>query len=210
MRRKPPLTTSLQELEAKRKDLETLEKWAEMGLITLMYLDESGCCPQSPLVYSYGKRGQQKIVRQTPRRGRRINIIGLWERNQKLEYAMIASSIKSHRYIEFLDAQAKKASQRLFKTGKLTVIVNDNASIHQSLKAKARHSYWEKQGLVIFFQASYHPQMNRMEDQWLHLKRDELRGRVFEDECDLVEGIIEGMNHRGQEGGFEVERFIFN
>ena len=49
-----------------------------------------------------------------------------------------------------------------------------------------------------------------MEDQWLHLKRDELRGRVFQDEYDLVEGIIFGMNHRGEEGGFEVERFIFN
>ena len=35
-------------------------------------------------------------------------------------------------------------------------------------------------------------------------------GRVFEDEYDLVEGIIEGMNHRGEQGGFEVERFIFN
>ncbi|WP_218959082.1 hypothetical protein [Baaleninema simplex] len=67
-----------------------------------------------------------------------------------------------------------------------------------------------KQGLLIFFQASYNPQMNRMEDQWLHLKRDELRGRVFQDEYDLVEGIIEGMKHRGEQGGFEVERFIFN
>ena len=52
---------------------------------------------------------------------------------------------------------------------------------------RERYSYWEKQGLSIFYQASYYPQMNRMEDQWLHLKRDELRGRVFEDELELVE-----------------------
>ncbi len=52
--------------------------------------------------------------------------------------------------------------------------------------------------------------MNRMEDRWLHLKRDKLRGRVFQDEYDWVEGIIEGMEHRGEQGNFEVERFIFN
>ncbi|NES80965.1 MAG: hypothetical protein F6K10_05915 [Moorea sp. SIO2B7] len=49
-----------------------------------------------------------------------------------------------------------------------------------------------------------------MEAQLLHLKRDELRGRVFEDEYELVEEIIEGMNNRGKEGGFEGERFTFN
>ena len=117
---------------------------------------------------------------------------------------------KSPQGMNIQEIEAKKATKRLFETGKLTVIVNDNASIHKSLKVRKRHSYWEKQGLLIFFQASYNPQMNRMEDQWLHLKRDELRGRVFEDEYELVEGIIEGMNNRATEGGFKVERFIFN
>jgi putative transposase len=28
--------------------------------------------------------------------------------------------------------------------------------------------------------------MNRIEDEWLHLKRDELASRVFEDEYDLA------------------------
>ena len=201
---------SPKEVEAKKQDLAMLKKWAEMGLITLMYLDESGCCPQSPLVYSYGEVGKQKIVRQKERRGRRINIMGVWEPDRKLEYGLIGCSLNAQRYIQFLDAQAKQASKRLFETGQFTVIVNDNASIHRASKAKERQSYWEKQGLLIFFQASYNPQMNRMEDQWLHLKRDELRGRVFQDEYDLVEGIIEGMKHRGEQGGFEVERFIFN
>ena len=109
-----------------------------------------------------------------------------------------------------MDSQALQALKRLYETGKLRVIVNDNASIHKSKKVKQRYSYGEKHGLLIFYQASYHPQMNRMEDQWLHLKRDELKGRVFEDEWELVEEIIEGMNNRGREGGFEVERFTFN
>jgi putative transposase len=52
--------------------------------------------------------------------------------------------------------------------------------------------------------------MNRIEEQWLHLKRDELQGRVFQDEYDLVLAIIAGMEHRAEQNNYEVERFIFN
>ena len=89
-------------------------------------------------------------------------------------------------------------------------LVHDNASIQRSKKATQEQEKWEKMGLLTFFLPKYSPEMNRMEDQWLHLKRDELQGRVFEDEYDLVLGIIEGMNHRGQQNNYEVERFTFN
>lgn len=52
-----------------------------------MYLDESGCCCESPLVYSYGKTGEQKEIEQNRRKGRRINLMGVWEPNQRMEYA---------------------------------------------------------------------------------------------------------------------------
>lgn len=52
--------------------------------------------------------------------------------------------------------------------------------------------------------------MNRIEDEWLHLKRDELAGRVFEDEYDLAIAIIQGIQARAQQGNYGVERFIFN
>ncbi|WP_245555404.1 transposase [Baaleninema simplex] len=101
------------------------------------------------MVYSYGEVGKQKIVRQKERRGRRINIMGVWEPDQKLEYGPIGCSFNAQRYIQFLDAQAKQASKRLFETGQFTVIVNDNASIHRASKAKERQSYWEKQGVHL-------------------------------------------------------------
>ncbi|MEM8719097.1 MAG: hypothetical protein AAGE84_07275 [Cyanobacteria bacterium P01_G01_bin.39] len=62
----------------KKSDLQTLKLWAKEGLITLVYLDESGCCPESPLCYGYGQIGQQKPIAQKTRKGRRVNIMGLW------------------------------------------------------------------------------------------------------------------------------------
>lgn len=52
--------------------------------------------------------------------------------------------------------------------------------------------------------------MNRIEDEWLHLKRDECASRVFEDEYEVVTALIAGIAARGQRGGYEVERFRFN
>ena len=73
LRRKPPVTNNPEFKETKRKDLQTLKLWAEQGLITLLYLDESGCCPESPLSYGYGRIGEQKSISQRKRKGRRIN-----------------------------------------------------------------------------------------------------------------------------------------
>ena len=106
--------------------------------------------------------------------------------------------------------QAERAMKRLFETGNLTVIVHDNASIHRSKIAKKHYQIWEKQGLIVFFLPPYSPEMNRIEEQWLHLKRQELGGYVFEDEYDLAKAIIEGIENRGQNGNYTVERLMFN
>jgi transposase len=106
--------------------------------------------------------------------------------------------------------QAEKAMKRLFDTGKPTVIIHDNASIHRSQLAKKQHQIWLKQGLSVFFLPPYSPEMNRIEEQWLHLKRQELGGCVYEDKYDLAKAIIDGLENTGQQGNYAVERLMFN
>ena len=136
--------------------------------------------------------------------------MGVWETNQNLEYGLKVVTYKAKNYVKFIDTQANKAAKRLFDTGKLTVIVQDNASIHRANLVKERVHLWKKQGLILFFLPPYSPEMNRIEDRWLHLKRQELAGRVFDDEYDLILAIIEGLKNRGQQGHFFVERLMFN
>lgn len=157
---------------------------AKFKLINLLYLDESGCCLDSPLSYGYGLICEQKSITQGQRRGRRINIMAVWEENKRFEYSLKVGSYKAKNYLRFMNEQAKRATKRLFETGKLTVIIHDNASIHRAKIVQQQYQIWEKQGLLVFFLPPYSPEMNRIEDQWLHLKRDELASRVFEDEYD--------------------------
>jgi transposase len=54
------------------------------------------------------------------------------------------------------------------------------------------------------------PQMNRIEEEWLHLKRHELSAQLFEDEYDLASALIQAIAERAQRQGYLVERFEFN
>jgi len=123
---------------------------------------------------------------------------------------MVVGSFNSKRYLKLMEWQATKAAQHLAHSGQLTVIVQDNASTHRSRLIQRHWDQWQQQGLYLFFLPPYSPQMNRIEDEWLHLKRDELSSRVFEDEYDLAMALITSIEARAQRGGYLVERFKFN
>lgn len=149
-------------------------------------------------------------VKQRKRRGRRINIWGIWQPKKQFDYALMVGSLKTSTFLKLMDWQAAKAQHHYQQTGQLTVIVLDNASVHRSKLSQQQQQGWQQQGLLLFFLPPYSPQMNRIEDEWLHLKRDELASRVFDDEVDLADAIIEGIENRGKNGGYSVERFRFN
>lgn len=72
------------EKEAKKADLEILRREAFWGYIRLKYLDEAGFCLWSPVSYSYIKVGEQKKIHQSNKRGKRLNILGIYEPNKSL------------------------------------------------------------------------------------------------------------------------------
>ena len=120
-------------------------------------------------------------------------------------------TLKTPIHLQLMEWQAQKAQQHFTASGQLTVIVLDNATPHVSHAVQGCYQRWQQQGLLLFFLPPHSPQqMNRIEDEWLHLKRDELASRVFEDEFDLAIAIIAGIEARAKRGGCQVERFIFN
>jgi hypothetical protein len=62
-------------------------------------------------------------MEQTPRRGRRLSILGIWEPDKTFEYALAVGSFKGPSYIKVMDWLADKAAVTLEQTGRLTVVV---------------------------------------------------------------------------------------
>ena len=68
------------------------------------------------------------------------------------------------------------------KIGRIRVIVQDNGPIHRCREVQQLWSSWEQMGLYIFFLPAYCSQMNPIELEWQHLKKDQLCGQIFDDE----------------------------
>ncbi len=51
--------------------------------------------------------------------------------------------------------------------------------------------------------------MNLIESEWLHLKSDEIAGRMFDSEYDLAMAVIQAIEERATKKGYQVERFRF-
>lgn len=113
----------------KQADLQMLIQAAE-GEIELKYLDETGCCLESPVSCSYSQIGQQKQMEQPLEKyGKRVSILGLWQPGQSFEYALAQGGFNSQSYIKFMDGVAHKAARTLAETGRITVAVKDNGSL---------------------------------------------------------------------------------
>lgn len=195
----------------KQADLDMLILAAAVGEIDLKYLDEAGFCLESPVSYSYSQIGEQKRMEQPLKKyGKRVSILGLWQPGQSFEYALAQGGFNSQSYIKFMDWVAQRASITLAETGRITVAIKDNGSLHTSVLSRQQWTRWQEQGLYIFFLPPYCSEMNLIECEWHQLKSHEISGQMFDNEYDLALAIISGMNSRSSDGGYAIKRFIFN
>ena len=135
---------------------------------------------------------------------------GEWQPGERFEYALAQGGFKSQSYIKVMDWMALKAAQTLAQTGRLTVVVQDNGSLHTSLLVRQQWSRWQELGLFVFFLPPYCSEMNPIETQWHQLKSHEIAGQMFDNEYDLAMAVIDGMKARSEAGQYTLERFIFN
>ncbi|OUL26472.1 DDE endonuclease, partial [Nostoc sp. 106C] len=192
--------------QIKQADLDMLELAAAAGEIDLKYLDESGFCAWSEPSYTYYFKGEQKRLEQSSRRGRRLSMIAFFQPLISFIYGLVIGGVNRKSYIQMMEQEALDAS----KTGRIKVIVQDNGPIHRCQEVQQLWSKWEKQGLYIFFLPKYCSQMNPIELEWQHLKKDELAGKMFDNELDLAYAVIDGVQARGERGNYSTQRIKFN
>lgn len=104
-----------------------------------------------------------------------------------------------------LNAQAEAAEAEFRKSGKIRVIVQDNGSIHLSKYTREHWEAWRGKGLHLFFLPPYCSEMNRIELEWLHLKRDELAGRMFSEISELACHVVDGIEERATRNGLTAQ-----
>lgn len=160
-----------------------LQLEAAAGGIDLKYLDESGFCMWSEPGYTYYPIGEQKRLEQTKRRGRRLSIVGLLQPDISFVCGKRNWGCRSKSLYQNDGTRPPAVAAEI---GRPRVIVQDNGPIHRCKEVQELWPHWEKQGLYIFFLPKYCSEMNPIELEWQHIKKDELAGQMFDDELELA------------------------
>jgi len=175
----------------------------------LKYLDETGFSCWSPVQYGWIKQGESKRLEQTDKRGKRISLLGVFQPEVGFDGVFRVGSMTSQEYIAFMDKQAEASADLLIDTGAFTVIAQDNSSIHICKVVKDKISEWEAKGLFLFQLPPYCSEMNPIELEWLHLKRDQLSGQMFSSEADLELALKSSLFSRYDQNDFATSYFQF-
>ena len=110
-------------------------------------------------------------------KGGGVNCFGLLARDNRLFFRLTEQTIDAALVCDYLD----QFSQRLER---LTVVVLDNAPVHQKQVQKRRKA-WEARGLFVFFLPVYCPHLNIAEILWKKLKYEWLQAGDYK-EKDLL------------------------
>ena len=159
--------------ENKKQIIGALKKLSDQGFLDLRYLDKSGFC-LTPYVL-YGWQDKSGIEGFKSKKSKRLNIIGLLNRNNDWESYIFETKITSEIVIKFLDNYVQKIEQ-------LTVVVIDNAPIHTSKAFQKKIAEWRQKKLEIFWLPTYSPyakryplgQLNLIETLWRFMKYDKM------------------------------------
>lgn len=178
------------ELEFKIPKLIELKEQEKKGEIDLRYLDETGVSLMSSVSYGWQKKGETITLKSSP--SKRVNILGLMNRKNELDYQIYSEPIESKTVIEFLDEFSKNLAIS-------TVVVMDQAAIHTSECFLKKLEEWEQKKLKIFWLPTYSPQLNLIEIFWKFIKYEWIEIEAYENWKSLLKYLKKVLDNFGTE-----------
>jgi hypothetical protein len=180
-----------------------LQGLADLGMIDLYYLDESGFAPTLPTAYTWARAGTRALVWDEPPQRRRLNILGALAVGGDapgLVWTEPTAKLDSAAFLEFVwreVAALPAPPQDLplgFRRARPCVIVLDNYSVHRSALVGAARSDLERVGVGLYYLPPYSPELNRIEGLWRHVKHEELPVRSYRTLEDLRTAVTDALN----------------
>lgn len=177
------------ELEVKTPKLLELKEQDKKGEIDLRYFDETGFSLMPCIPYGWQNTGETITLRSS--QSKRINILGLMNCRNELEYQIVEEKVDTEKVIHFLDKFSLKISKK-------TVIILDQASIHTSDKFLEKLEEWSSRNLNLFWLPTYSPEYNLIEILWRFLKYEWIETTAYESWKSLIQYITKVLDYFGE------------
>lgn len=176
--------------EKKVKELEELKRREERGEIEIRYGDESGFCLIPYVPYAWQESSEKIEIKS--QQSSRLNVLGFLNKFNELEAYTFTCSINSDIVIACIDQFCEKITKK-------TILVLDNASIHQNRWLWEKEAEWKRKGLEIFFLPTYSPHLNKIEILWRFIKYRWLKSEAYENYSTLIQSVEEILKNVGTE-----------
>lgn len=146
-----------------------------------MYYGDSTTVSEQGYV-PYGWQFSDEELAIEVQRGKKVNIFGLYNRQNDFHFWITEANINSTQVIKMLDEFS-------WQIKRPTIVVLDNASPHRSKKVNAMFDIWRKRGLYIFFLPPYSPQLNLIERLWKEIKEGWLQVQDYRSTDELFYAV---------------------
>ena len=176
------------ELELKLPRLRELIEKERKGEIDLRYLAQSGFS-LTPYIPDAWQSSPETLILKS-RTGKRINVMGLMNRKNELDYKIIKGSIESQDVIKFLDRYSNKLAKK-------TVVILDQASIHTSNILIEKLEEWSQKNLELFWLPTYSPKLNLIEILWKFIKYEWIELDAYENQKSLIKYLKKVLDNFG-------------
>jgi hypothetical protein len=180
-----------------------LQGLADLGVIDLVYLDESGFAPTLPTGYTWARLPARPFVWDEPPQGRRLNVLGalaVGGATPGLVWTAPAGKLDSAAFLEFVwrDVAALPAPPADLPPGyrraRPCAVVLDNYAAHRSQEVRAAVPELARAGVGFYYLPPYSPELNRIEPLWRHVKHEELPTRSYRTLADLRAAVADALN----------------
>ena len=170
-----------------QQQLAALHQAEARGELAVYYADEVRFSRQAPVPYAWQLRGQPPVGLPAERgAGGGYSVLGFWRPAdpqltgcQAFHSVLSSSSFTAELFLLAVDEWAATLTQP-------TVLVLDNASVHQAGCVQARRAAWTAQGLTLLFLPPYSPELNRIEILWRFCKHYWLTPMAYETPLTLL------------------------
>lgn len=158
-----------EEYELKKRELGLFMVAAVLGLIRLLFLDESGFSNVPNVQYGWSPKGiPHRADASVPKK--RVNVIAAlnWaatDPEEMLPYVLHETNVKRTDVVAFIDSLTT-----LFTDGIPTIVVRDNASIHCNIEQEKLHEWACDHQLILYELPVYSPELNPIEIVWKQAK----------------------------------------
>jgi transposase len=167
-----------------RKEAELLA-WlqiaAQQPKFQVVFGDESGFSLTPSVPYGWQPPGKRVCL--PTAHSKRQSVFGLLSHDNRLVTYATEQKIDSEFVIACIDKFI------VTQTDKVTLLVLDNASIHDSKMFHAACQRWEEQGLLVWYLPTYSPHLNRIERLWLRMKYSWLKAADYTSMKTLKEAL---------------------